>query len=232
MKIKNLYIKNILLVLTSLSFICNIGEYRRYGLNPFIIGKILIKYKPEYFIYIKKKQFKLYLLDSRGEIKKIFPVAIGKKKNFERKIYSGDKGTPEGLYHITRILSENAPKNSYAYKRLKEMNSVYFYAKDGHHRWGNPNADLGRNAYGPAVFYINYPNEEDKKRYEEYKKKGLIPKRGGKFAGIGGGIAIHGTNDPPSIGHCISDGCIRMYNEDLKKLEKFIKKGMPVYIEK
>ena len=34
----------------------------------------------------------------------------------------------------------------------------------------------------------------------------------------GGEYAIHGTNQPGSIGHFVSYGCIRMYNEDIKDL--------------
>jgi lipoprotein-anchoring transpeptidase ErfK/SrfK len=34
----------------------------------------------------------------------------------------------------------------------------------------------------------------------------------------GGEYAIHGTNDPASIGHFVSHGCIRMYNADITDL--------------
>jgi lipoprotein-anchoring transpeptidase ErfK/SrfK len=34
----------------------------------------------------------------------------------------------------------------------------------------------------------------------------------------GGEYAIHGTNQPGSIGHFVSYGCIRMYNEDIRDL--------------
>lgn len=33
---------------------------------------------------------------------------------------------------------------------------------------------------------------------------------------------IHGTNDPSSIGHLVSQGCIRMYNEDVLALSKIV----------
>ena len=47
---------------------------------------------------------------------------------------------------------------------------------------------------------------------------------------IGGGIAIHGNNDPDSIGHLATSGCIRMLNDDVIELEQFIQIGTPVYI--
>ena len=34
----------------------------------------------------------------------------------------------------------------------------------------------------------------------------------------GGEYAIHGTNQPGSIGHFVSHGCIRMFNEDISDL--------------
>lgn len=49
-----------------------------------------------------------------------------------------------------------------------------------------------------------------------------------RFAGIG----IHGTCFPNSIGSRSSEGCIRLHNEDLQKLVRYIKKGDIVIIEK
>lgn len=47
---------------------------------------------------------------------------------------------------------------------------------------------------------------------------------------LGDGYAIHGTDQPESIGHSVSHGCVRMYNEDITKLFKLVKIGTPVYI--
>lgn len=46
------------------------------------------------------------------------------------------------------------------------------------------------------------------------------------------GIGIHGTHDPSSIGKRASEGCIRLKNQDLLELINYVKKGMPVWIEK
>jgi lipoprotein-anchoring transpeptidase ErfK/SrfK len=46
----------------------------------------------------------------------------------------------------------------------------------------------------------------------------------------GGPIAIHGTNDPSSIGHNVSNGCIRVRNEVLRRLFKQVLAGTPVII--
>jgi len=42
--------------------------------------------------------------------------------------------------------------------------------------------------------------------------------------------AIHGTNDPRSIGHFVSHGCIRMLNEDVSELFAHVRVGTPVVV--
>jgi hypothetical protein len=46
----------------------------------------------------------------------------------------------------------------------------------------------------------------------------------------GGVIGIHGTNQPDSIGTRASHGCIRMRNEDVTELVKWIRLGTPVSV--
>ncbi len=45
-----------------------------------------------------------------------------------------------------------------------------------------------------------------------------------------GNYAIHGTNDPSSIGHFVSHGCIRMYNQDIVDLYSRVRVGTAVYV--
>lgn len=50
---------------------------------------------------------------------------------------------------------------------------------------------------------------------------------GGPFGAFWMGLSkphygIHGTNDPSSIGHLVSQGCIRMYNADVLALSKLV----------
>ena len=47
---------------------------------------------------------------------------------------------------------------------------------------------------------------------------------------LGDGYAIHGTNNPSSIGQSVSHGCVRMRNEDIEKLYPMVAVGTPVYI--
>jgi lipoprotein-anchoring transpeptidase ErfK/SrfK len=46
----------------------------------------------------------------------------------------------------------------------------------------------------------------------------------------GGPVAIHGTNEPWSIGHAVSNGCIRLPNATLLKVFRETLAGTPVII--
>ena len=46
----------------------------------------------------------------------------------------------------------------------------------------------------------------------------------------GGEYAIHGTNKPSSVGHFVSYGCIRMYNQDIVDLYGRVGVGTPVVV--
>jgi lipoprotein-anchoring transpeptidase ErfK/SrfK len=48
----------------------------------------------------------------------------------------------------------------------------------------------------------------------------------------GGPIAIHGTNEPWSIGHAVSNGCIRVHNSVQKRLFAAVPAGTPVLIRR
>ena len=69
---------------------------------------------------------------------------------------------------------------------------------------------------------IDYPNDEDKARYESLVKKGLIPKRG-----IGNLIEIHGDGGK---GINWTDGCIALTNDEIDKVYDMVEIGTPVTI--
>ena len=61
------------------------------------------------------------------------------------------------------------------------------------------------------------------------------PNPGGAFGVLWMGLSkphygIHGTNDPSSIGKDVSHGCIRMYNQDVLELSKYVPIGTSVRI--
>ncbi|AIQ47617.1 hypothetical protein R70723_18260 [Paenibacillus sp. FSL R7-0273] len=69
----------------------------------------------------------------------------------------------------------------------------------------------------------------------EYTIINKQPNPGGPFGAFWMGLSkphygIHGTNDPASIGHMVSHGCIRMYNEDVLALSRLVPVGTRVTI--
>ncbi len=51
------------------------------------------------------------------------------------------------------------------------------------------------------------------------------------FNGGPGQLGIHGTNEPSAIGTQVSHGCIRMANDDIIRLARFLPLGTPVQID-
>jgi hypothetical protein len=47
---------------------------------------------------------------------------------------------------------------------------------------------------------------------------------------LGDGYALHGTNNPSSIGQSVSHGCVRLLNKDIAHLHQIVPVGTPVYI--
>lgn len=50
------------------------------------------------------------------------------------------------------------------------------------------------------------------------------------FRGGDGGVGIHGTNEPSSIGGDTTHGCIRLRNEAITRLARILPLGTPVFI--
>jgi lipoprotein-anchoring transpeptidase ErfK/SrfK len=68
-----------------------------------------------------------------------------------------------------------------------------------------------------------------------YKIQSKIPNPGGVFGAMWLGLSIseygiHGTNNPQSIGKMVSKGCIRMHNQDVLELSRFVSIGTTVTI--
>lgn len=79
---------------------------------------------------------------------------------------------------------------------------------------------LPRSKYYKALL-INYPNEEDRRRFFEAKRKGLIPQR----VGIGGLVEIHGGGKDS-----MTYGCIALENKQMEELYNIVGTGTPVTI--
>lgn len=48
------------------------------------------------------------------------------------------------------------------------------------------------------------------------------------FNGGPGQLGIHGTNEPETLGSAVSSGCIRLHNNDVERLVRFLPLGVPV----
>ena len=70
---------------------------------------------------------------------------------------------------------------------------------------------------------LNYPNEDDKKRFSELRKRGSIPVN----SKIGGQIEIHGYGGK---GVNWTDGCIALQNKDMDKIYELCMVDTPVII--
>ena len=53
---------------------------------------------------------------------------------------------------------------------------------------------------------------------------------GYRWLGIGGNYGVHGTNHPESVGHYVSNGCVRMVEADVEKVFDKVEVGTPVQI--
>lgn len=78
--------------------------------------------------------------------------------------------------------------------------------------------------------WIDYPNDESRKKFAERKRKGLIPKN----AKIGGEIGIHGV--PAGYDKAIDNkqnwtlGCISLKNKDVNEIYSLVKAGTKIVI--
>lgn len=77
---------------------------------------------------------------------------------------------------------------------------------------------------------IDYPNADDRARFDELKKKGELP----KSAAIGGEIGIHG--EPPEAkpfkkAEYLSHGCVVLEDAEIDLVSRSVPDGTPVDIE-
>lgn len=194
------------------------------------VRNALKTWKGDYVLLASKADYTLYVYDRKGAVAASYRMSYGSNPDRKIKLHEGDNRTPEGTYRIVEILSMDADPRSEAYGKLKKMNEIYFRAGDGHSKYGRPGVDLGDNAYGPRFMLLDYPVPADMARYEKALRSGGIPAIKGRTCGPGGGIAIHGNNDEASVGSLSSSGCLRLYNNDVIELEKFVRLGTPVII--
>lgn len=82
--------------------------------------------------------------------------------------------------------------------------------------------DRGATRYHRALM-LNYPNDDDRRDYQEARRRGQIPRN----AGIGSLIEIHGDG---GRGKNWTDGCVALANRDMDRLFMAVHVGTPVTI--
>ncbi len=88
---------------------------------------------------------------------------------------------------------------------------------EGHYRVAGKNP---HSRYDRALL-LDYPNAEDRKRYQEAKRRGLIP----RSAGVGSLIEIHGGGRKG-----LTNGCIALEDGDMEQLFDLVPQGTAVTI--
>lgn len=92
--------------------------------------------------------------------------------------------------------------------------------KDHHPRWSR-------------FLHLDYPNLQDRLRYQKNLAEGNIPKQANGYPGAGGAIGIHGT-DKESFNQARINwtfGCVSLSSKDVQELYNLISVGTLVYIK-
>ena len=132
-------------------------------------------------VFIVSKIDQTLMVYKNGKLMKTYDVGLG-RNGLKDKLYSGDGGTPEGRYYITK----------------KNAASRYYKA-----------------------LLFDYPNKEDKIRFNQAKQKGQIP----AGRGIGSLVEIHGGGSDG-----MTKGCISLENDAMDKLYMIAHEGTPITI--
>jgi murein L,D-transpeptidase YafK len=154
---------------------------------------------------------------TRFEAKPVGAVQIViDKSDYELKVYD-----EKGWYATYPVVFGN---NSLADKcvegdRCTPEGTFHIAAKRPHEKWAR-------------FMALDYPTKESIARFNELKRRGLIPKN----ASPGGGVGIHGTwpHDDYMIDRYSNwtNGCISMKNSDVYEIYNYVPVGTPVRIQK
>jgi|SRR5271168_1441313 len=79
---------------------------------------------------------------------------------------------------------------------------------------------------------LNYPNDLDRRRYEQLRDGGVVPVEDGRPVGVGGRIGIHGSDEPILNRGNVNwtTGCISVTDQDIDELYKLLPTGTVVII--
>lgn len=128
----------------------------------------------------------------RGDDRPVKVYACAVAKNVGDKHKAGDDTTPTSWGDVAVSIPGAAPRTDSS--QVPFVVDEICYAADWTHDFGDGKGEIP-GAYGKWFISLNTGWD---------------------------GIGIHGTHDPSSIGTNASEGCIRLYNEDLNELKAMI----------
>jgi L,D-peptidoglycan transpeptidase YkuD (ErfK/YbiS/YcfS/YnhG family) len=177
-----------------------IDGYLRQAENA--VFSILARYADETQVLQWQRWAAETIAESR---KKAAPAILVNK--LERSLTLFKKGSPVAVYHI----------GLGKFGLSRKLHAGDEATPEGRYKIIKKNAN---SRYHKALL-IDYPNDEDKRRYSQAKKKGQIPAR----AGSGGLIEIHGGGKD-----FLTNGCVGVENAVMDELFPEVRVGTPVTI--
>lgn len=160
---------------------------------------------------------------------------------------SGDQGTEGELIVTSEPVSEPMPepggrdywlrvdKGDYTLSLYRGEDLVKTYEVATGRNPGNKQR-VGDHRTPVGKFRVLSIEDSSSWKHDFGDGKGQIPGAYGPWflrldAGGWRGIGIHGTHDPDSLGTSVSEGCVRMRNDDLRELRRYAFRGMRVIIQ-
>lgn len=131
-------------------------------------------------------------LFEKGKVSPIRTYSCAVAKNPGDKQRAGDNTTPTSWGDVIESIPEASPETPSS--TIPFVVDEIDYATDWTHDFGDGRGEIA-GAYGPWFISLNTGWD---------------------------GIGIHGTHDPDSIGKNVSEGCIRLHNEDVAELKELI----------
>lgn len=190
-------------------------------------------------LLISKAAMKLSVLDGEGRPLLVVPIACG--ENYGDKRRAGDRRTPEGLFTVQEILDTSRwPVPAPATEAEAGAAAETAEAGPAEHAEAAKSGAAAEEAKAETAEAGKAPAGRTKRQKREKAAARPAPKApcrspyGPYFIRLltppHEGIGIHGTNDEASIGSRASAGCIRLHNDDLRRLLRYVRIGMPVFI--
>lgn len=190
------------------------GDYKQVGLNLDVASQLISKsvaeahsFLSDYFSNLSKWQRWASETVNWSESNNAYALVVDK---FAHKCY---------LYHDGKIKKEFTAELGPKWIGAKQYKGDKATPEGKYHITKKKS---GRQTKYYKALLINYPNDEDERRYQMNVKKGIIPKRG-----IGNLIEIHGDGGK---GINWTDGCIALTNNDIDRLYELVSVGTPVTI--